>query len=53
MFKFFNKNFFSIFSKKKLNISHVIKLEFSLITKWYSITKWLYIDDGKYKIKTI
>jgi len=36
-----------------MNISHVIKLELSLIISRYSITKWLYRDNGKHKIKAI
>ena len=53
MFKFFNKNFFGMFSSKNMNISHVVKLEFSLITNQYNIRKKLYRDNGKRKIEAI
>ena len=36
-----------------MNISYGIKLEFSLITNRYNITKWLNRDNGKHKIKAI
>ena len=42
-----------MFSSKNMNISHVVKLKFSLITNQYSIRKKLYRDNGKRKIEAI